>query len=160
MPSYLKFLGPEGRVMPWRTKFEQARDAWREDESVLENLQRILEFKSPQHAHLDEGEKASNTTLEKGMVECGICYASTWNPPEEMEMEEDRMTSNGGAMAIGSLQGPDQFCSHCERPFHHPCLSEWLLSTADTRISLGVMFGKCPYCAGRLECPVDRVAIE
>lgn len=28
MPSYLKFLGPEGRVMPWRTKFEQARDAW------------------------------------------------------------------------------------------------------------------------------------
>lgn len=108
----------------WDTAHDPPGAGRREDESVLENLQRILEFKSPQHAHLDEGEKASNTTLEKGMVECGICYASTWNPPEEMEMEEDRMTSNGGAMAIGSLQGPDQFCSHCERPFHHPCLSE------------------------------------
>ncbi|RKP11639.1 FANCL C-terminal domain-containing protein [Piptocephalis cylindrospora] len=149
LPSYMRLLGPAGRVAPWREGIESSRTTWEEKHSVFQNIQNLFTLTRMAHGIGAGGDQEEvQDEEEMGTSECGICYAYTWSPPEET------------VDTRGTFQGPDQFCTHCERPFHHPCLSEWLMSTADTRISLGVMFGKCPYCAEQLECPVDRVAMK
>ncbi|XP_042235429.1 E3 ubiquitin-protein ligase FANCL-like isoform X2 [Homarus americanus] len=68
---------------------------------------------------------------EEWSAECAVCYC--------LHIEE-------------SL--PDLTCDHCSQAFHVQCLYEWLCGLTNSRQSMNVIFGECPYCTQLISCKV------
>ncbi|CAL1288562.1 unnamed protein product [Larinioides sclopetarius] len=118
------YLGPERIVEPMRTKFNKNIHMWSEFESVLTNLQQILEIEFP---------SPSTSVKEEFCMECGICYSYLL----------------GEAIPEMTCDNPD-----CNQPFHHACLYEYIRMLPDVRSSFNKLFGQCPYCSQPLWCTI------
>jgi E3 ubiquitin-protein ligase FANCL len=74
--------------------------------------------------------------------ECGICYAFA-------------CPAGGGPPGVG-CDNP-----RCGRPFHVPCLAEWLRADGGAaggagRAAFGTLFGACPYCSAPIAVAPDE----
>lgn len=117
-----RFLGPDAAVAPLRDRLNGFMHLWNPDGGTLPraNLETVLGQALPppkDSAGMDDDDIA---------VECGICYAY-------------RLTDGGV---------PDVACDReaCAKPYHRPCLVEWLRALPDTRQSFDTLMGACVYC--------------
>ena len=65
-------------------------------------------------------------------------------------------TASTGLVPLQEL--PDRVCDNakCARPFHRPCLSEWLRSAPNSRQSFNTVFGECPYCSTAISVSITE----
>ena len=75
---------------------------------------------------------AASQTGEWSM-ECGICYSYKLGDTEQ-------------------LPGVSCEDEKCCQTFHQACLHEWLVQLPDTRTSLNMVTGECPYCSKPIQC--------
>ncbi|XP_035233205.1 E3 ubiquitin-protein ligase FANCL-like [Stegodyphus dumicola] len=111
-------------VEPVREKFNKNIRLWSEYESVLHNLQQVLEIEFP---------SPSSSVKEEFCLECGICYSYQL----------------GDAIPDMTCDDPN-----CNQPFHHACLYEYIRMLPDVRSSFNKLFGECPYCSTPLWCTI------
>lgn len=111
-----KFLGSDQAITQVRENMNSNIHLWTEGESLLKNLESLLDVKFP---------SPTNTKKEEFSVECGICYAY------RMEAEIPDEVCND---------------TRCGQAFHKTCLVEWLRALPSSRQSFSTIFGNCPYC--------------
>ncbi|ELT94077.1 hypothetical protein CAPTEDRAFT_182288 [Capitella teleta] len=116
LPSCL-FLGADHVTDPLRENFNQNIQRWDHTQSLLSNLETILQMTFP---------SPCTTSKEDVTVSCGICYAYRLEDQLPDQQCEDK---------------------RCAQPFHASCLYEWLRSMPDHRQSFNIIFGQCPYCS-------------
>lgn len=122
-----RFLGSDKATTPLRRRLNERMHLWDTSGDVLprENLQNILgiEFQPMEDSNNSQGNAFFDG--EQFAIECGICYTYRL---------DDRV--------------PDVACDRpeCAKPYHRPCLVEWLRALPDTRESFGTLTGKCVYC--------------
>ena len=109
----LHFLGADRLLAPMRQALNSNLGRWQPQSRVRLNLQEVLQitFPSPQ--------QASMSGAEDYAVECAICY--------NYRLED---------FAV-----PDCACDGCGKPYHGPCLSEWLRALPTTQQSFNRLFG-------------------
>ncbi|KAG8190848.1 hypothetical protein JTE90_028344 [Oedothorax gibbosus] len=118
------YLGSERIVEPVREKFNKNIRLWSEFDSILYNLQQVLEIDFP---------SPTNTEKEEYCMECGICYSYLLNE----------------AIPEMTCDNPN-----CNQNFHHSCLYEFIRTLPDVRSSFLKLFGQCPYCNKPLWCTI------
>lgn len=123
LPQRCQLMGPERAVAPLRLLLARASVGWDVAQSLVDNLQRVLQLQFP-----TPGEHVAAEFAD----ECGICYAY-------------RLVAAASAAAA---QTPDVVCDNaqCGKPFHRACLVQWLAAVPDNRQSFGLIFGACPFC--------------
>ncbi|GFT23948.1 e3 ubiquitin-protein ligase FANCL [Nephila pilipes] len=118
------YLGPERVVEPVRAKFNKNIHKWNEFDSLLTNLQQVLELEFPSPA---------TSVKEEFCIECGICYSYLL----------------GEATPEMTCDSPD-----CNQSFHHACIYEYIRMLPDVRSSFNKLFGHCPYCNKPMWCTI------
>lgn len=118
------YLGPERIIEPIREKFNRNIHLWSDYDSILTNLQQVLEIEFPSPAV---------SAKEEFCLECGICYS--------YQLDD----------AIPNIICED---SNCNKSFHHVCLYEYIRMLPDVRTSFNKLFGECPYCSNPLWCTI------
>jgi E3 ubiquitin-protein ligase FANCL len=117
-----RFLGSEAAVGPLRIRLNENMRSWDMSGAVTprSNLETVLSLTLPPPRDATRQASAEDMGLE-----CGICY--TYRLDDSVpEVACDR--------------------AECARPYHRPCLTEWLQALPDTRQSFETLFGACPYC--------------
>lgn len=121
-----RFLGSEAAVAPLRARLNENMRDWVTSGDLLPraNLEAVLGLRLPRAPEREVGDGEGATEMELGL-ECGICYAYRL---------DDKV--------------PEVACdrAECARPYHRPCIVEWLKTLPDTRQSFETLFGACPYC--------------
>eukprot|EP00241_Pyramimonas_parkeae_P017937 CAMPEP_0114313964 /NCGR_PEP_ID=MMETSP0059-20121206/21485_1 /TAXON_ID=36894 /ORGANISM="Pyramimonas parkeae, Strain CCMP726" /LENGTH=378 /DNA_ID=CAMNT_0001438933 /DNA_START=384 /DNA_END=1520 /DNA_ORIENTATION=+ len=119
-PPTCRFLGAESRVNSLRAKYFERLPRWNADKLLRANLEMVLEMQLPTADTYDLGDISGD---------CAICYAY------QLPMED-------------GVCVPEHACDNaaCGRPYHAPCLREWLRANTATRQSFNTFFGACPYC--------------
>lgn len=110
------FLGADSVVCPLKEKLNQNLARWDLNESVVKNLQTVLEIEFP---------NLKNSKKEDFTVECSICYSYHLEGELPDQTCEDK---------------------RCAQVFHRSCLYEWLRSLSTSRQSFNLLFGECPLC--------------
>lgn len=123
-------LGSAQLVAPLNTKLTNSFQDWDPERSIIVNLENLLgvEVKKPKGS---AEESTLATGEEEWSAECAVCYC--------LHLDE----------AL-----PDHTCDHCMQPFHIKCLYDWLESLPNSRQSMNVIFGDCPYCTKAISCKV------
>ncbi|GAB1601959.1 E3 ubiquitin-protein ligase FANCL-like [Argonauta hians] len=112
-----QFIGAESVVEPLKQNLNSNLQKWDLNESVLRNLENLLEIEFPSPAF---------TKKEEFLGECGICYSY------RLGMELPTKVCEG---------------VQCGQPYHQSCLYEWLKSLPSNRQSFNIVFGECPMCS-------------
>jgi len=124
----MKFLGSDQKIIPIREQLAENTEHWDEEEPLLTNLERVLGLELPSRAEVSAASQAGEWSLE-----CGICYSYKLGDTEQL---------------------PSVSCEQekCCQTFHQACLHEWLVQLPDTRTSLNMVTGECPYCSKPIQC--------
>ena len=117
----LHLLGAERLLGPMRRAMNANLGKWDPERSVRINLLDLLDVALP--APRAGGSAGDEAEADEYSVECAICY--------QYELDG---------------QAPDLVCDGCAKPFHGPCLCEWLRALPSTHQSFNRLFGECPYC--------------
>ncbi|XP_014258711.1 E3 ubiquitin-protein ligase FANCL [Cimex lectularius] len=105
---------------------------WNNDESILENLKVLLELK-------EFPSKPKPATYE-GMIgpnSCSICFSDEQEPNQSP---------------------PTKWCNNpkCNSRYHLECILQWFESRPNVHQFFTYISGPCPYCEGKVLCPVDN----
>ncbi|XP_071523693.1 E3 ubiquitin-protein ligase FANCL isoform X2 [Panulirus ornatus] len=119
-------LGASRLTAPLNTLLTDKYEEWDPERSIVSNLEAILGVNVVKSRAAGTGGEA-----EEWSAECAVCYC--------LHLED-------------SL--PDLTCDHCSQAFHVPCLYEWLCGLTNSRQSMNVIFGECPYCTQLISCKV------
>ncbi|KAJ1672784.1 hypothetical protein EV182_006510, partial [Spiromyces aspiralis] len=141
--------GPPAEVLSINNRINTSESKWDPGLPVRENLRNILgsHIAIPRAPDRDSQGTQSlsqlpHQQLSQGAqprLECGICYAY-----------------KGGE---GGNEEPGKICSNakCAQPYHTTCLIEWLRTNPETKQSLNILFGECPYCDAKMTVMVDHL---
>nr|XP_053633743.1 E3 ubiquitin-protein ligase FANCL-like isoform X3 [Cherax quadricarinatus]XP_053633744.1 E3 ubiquitin-protein ligase FANCL-like isoform X3 [Cherax quadricarinatus] len=120
------FLGTSRLTAPLNALLTEKYEEWDPDRSIVSNLEAILGVSVVKSRSAD-----SEGMAEEWSAECAVCYS--------LHLED----------AL-----PDLTCDHCSQAFHVQCLYEWLCNLTNSRQSMNVIFGECPYCTQLISCKV------
>ncbi|MCP4088488.1 MAG: hypothetical protein GY746_01660, partial [Gammaproteobacteria bacterium] len=131
------FLGAEGIVAPFRSRYNARLQSWNVENSIRSNLVAILGQKLPSPA--DAGSSRADFSAD-----CGICYQHRLHKEEKSGMRSII---------------PDLICDNakCRRPYHPSCLWEWFQTQPDARTSFGTVFGACVYCGAEISVNLQQI---
>jgi E3 ubiquitin-protein ligase FANCL len=136
-PPALRVYGPERGAAPRREALAAALAAWappsRDALASGAWLPAWLTAALGERLPARPGASGASDNPEAAPPECGICYAFA-------------CPVSGQPPALG-CDNP-----RCGRPFHAPCLAEWLRADGGAaggggRAAFGTLFGACPYCS-------------
>nr|XP_045625956.1 E3 ubiquitin-protein ligase FANCL-like isoform X3 [Procambarus clarkii] len=119
-------LGTSRLTAPLNALLMEKYEEWDPERSIVSNLESLLGVSVVRSRAGDMG-----GSVEEWSAECAVCYA--------LHFQE-------------SL--PDLTCDHCSQAFHVQCLYEWLCGLTNSRQSMNVIFGECPYCTQLISCKV------
>ncbi|KAK4313349.1 hypothetical protein Pmani_015303 [Petrolisthes manimaculis] len=115
-------LGPSRLTSPLAAMLSQNFQDWDLERSIKVNLETILGV----GVVCKKGVKSRE---ESQGIECAICYCLHF---------EDAL--------------PDLTCDSCSHTYHLQCLYEWLCGQTNSRHSVNVIFGECPFCRELIMC--------
>ena len=171
IPHLYSMMGSSEIVVPLREKMERAVDIWDDSESVVANLERVLELDLPSsrskrrkvghgtrsREHYGTKRRNENRKKDEGLTTTSTQMTLSSTPASGGGDDYDDMNC-AICYQYRSPDGhtPDTSCGHarCGRPFHTSCLSEWLRSDPATKQSYNTLFGSCPYCEEKISCRV------
>ncbi|KAI8926487.1 FANCL C-terminal domain-containing protein [Entophlyctis helioformis] len=161
-PLHLSFLGPDRLVQDLNARVAAHRQDWCTSRSIVDNLEMLLDVQiavgqdEPTPTNIKPDASAAAAKAQSAF-ECGICLAYHLGGSGALAGGDAESTdaSEDDPDNVPSFHCPN---TQCGQAFHKACITEWLRSVPDTRQSLYLLLGPCPFCETPL--PIESAAMH